>query len=269
MLTFIRWDFSGDIFTIPFLEHPVRWYGLMWALSFLIGQQIMYYIYKKEGRPARGVEALTVYVIIAAFVGARLGHVLFYDAAHYFSHPWSILAIWEGGLASHGGAIGIFIALYIYSHKNSIQYLWILDRVSIIGALAACLIRLGNLMNSEMIGVPTTQPWGFIFVRVDDVPRHPAQLYEAIYCFFLFLLLFWIWYRFRDQVKNGFIFSCFLIILFGLRFIAEFFKINQEPFEDALILNMGQILSIPFVVTGIVILLTAKSQRRKEGAKKV
>jgi phosphatidylglycerol:prolipoprotein diacylglycerol transferase len=258
MLTFIQWDFSGDIFTIPYLEHPVRWYGLMWALSFLLGQQIMYYIYKREGRPARGVESLTIYVIIAAFVGARLGHVLFYDPVYYFHNPWSILAIWEGGLASHGGAIGIFIALYIYSRKAGIHYLWILDRVAIIGALAAGLIRVGNLMNSEMIGVPTTMPWGFVFTNVDNIPRHPAQLYEAIYCFFLFLLLFWIWYKFREQLKNGFLFSCFLIILFGARFIAEFFKINQVPFEDNLILNMGQILSIPFVLTGIIILLFNK-----------
>lgn len=269
MTAFITWDFSSDIFIIPGLDHPVRWYGLMWALGFLIGQQIIYYIYKIEGRPARGVEALTIYVIIAALIGGRLGHVLFYDAAYYLSNPLSILAIWEGGLASHGGGIGVMVALYLYARKENIEYLWILDRVAIVTALTASLIRLGNLMNSEMIGIPTTMPWGFIFVQVDDVPRHPAQLYEALYCFFLFLLLFWMWYKLRDRVKNGFIFSWFLIILFTLRFVDEFFKVNQEPFEDSLLLNMGQILSIPFVLTGIIILLVIRSKKEDDVAREM
>lgn len=264
MIAFITWDFSSDIFVIPGLDHPVRWYGLMWALGFLIGQQIIYYIYKTEGRPARGVEALTIYVIIAALIGGRLVHVFFYDAAYYLSNPLSILAIWEGGLASHGGGIGVMVVLYLYARKENLEYLWVLDRVAIVTALTASLIRLGNLMNSEMIGIPTTMPWGFIFVQVDDVPRHPAQLYEAIYSFFLFVLLFWMWYKLRDRMKNGFLFSWFLIILFSLRFVDEFFKVNQEPFEDSWMLNMGQILSIPFVLTGIIILLVIRSKKEDD-----
>jgi prolipoprotein diacylglyceryl transferase len=188
-------------------------------------------------------------------IGARLGHVLFYDPIHYFENPLNILAIWEGGLASHGGTIGILLAAYLFARKTKVDYLWVLDRLVIVGALTACFIRIGNLMNSEMIGLPTNLPWGFIFTRMDDIPRHPAQLYEAVYCFFLFLFSAGIWYKLKDRMKNGFLTGWFLILLFSLRFIVEFLKINQEPFEDSLILNMGQILSIPLVLTGILILL--------------
>jgi len=254
-LTYIIWDVDPDIFTIPFLNHPVRWYGLSWALGFLLSQQVMFYIYKKEGRSSQEVETLTIYMIIAAMVGARLGHVLFYDPVNFFAEPLSILKIWEGGLASHGGAMGILIALFFFARKTSVKYLWIVDRLVIISALTACLIRLGNLMNSEMVGLPTTLPWGFVFTSIDDIPRHPAQLYEAIYCFLLFVFLFWMWHSKRNEIKNGFLTGWFLIILFSLRFIDEFFKINQVSFEDELVLNMGQLLSIPFVIAGIVILI--------------
>lgn len=228
---------------------------MSWACSFLFSQQIMFYIYKKEGRSSQEVETLTIYMIIASMVGARLGHVLFYDPVAFFKEPLSILKIWEGGLASHGGAIGILIALYFFARKTNVKYLWIVDRLVIVSALSACLIRLGNLMNSEMVGLPTTLPWGFVFTSIDDVPRHPAQLYEAIYCFILFVFLFWTWSKKRNELKEGFLTGWFLIILFGLRFIDEFFKINQVSFEEEMVLNMGQLLSIPFVIGGILILL--------------
>lgn len=255
ILLYLIWDVNPDIINIPLINHPLRWYGLLFAFGFLLSQRVMYFIYKKEGRALTEVDTLTMYIVIATVAGARLGHVLFYDPVYYFEHPLKIAATWEGGLASHGGAIGILVALYLFSRKTKVAYLWILDRMVIVAALTGCMIRLGNLMNSEMIGLPTSLPWGFVFTRMDNIPRHPAQLYEALYCFFLFIVLFWIWYKYRDRLKNGFLFSWFLIILFSLRFIDEFFKINQEPWEDRLILNMGQILSIPFVLTGIVILL--------------
>lgn len=259
-LTYIIWDVNPDIFVIPFLDHPVRWYGLSWAVGFLFSQQVMFYIYKKEGRPSVEVETLTIYMIISAIVGARLGHVLFYDPVNFFADPLSILKVWEGGLASHGGAMGILIALYFFARKTNVKYLWIVDRLVIVSALTACLIRLGNLMNSEMVGLPTTLPWGFVFTSIDNVPRHPAQLYEAIYCFLLFIFLFWTWNKKRKEIKDGFLTGWFLIILFGLRFVDEFFKINQVSFEDKLVLNMGQLLSIPFVICGIVILIRARSK---------
>ena len=254
LFSFITWNVNPDVFELPILHSPVRWYGLLFALGFLLSQQVMYFIYKKEGRPTGEVDTLTIYIALATLIGARLGHVLFYSPVYYFHHPSKIIATWEGGLASHGAGIAIFIALYLFTRKTKVNYLWLLDRVAIITALTGSLIRLGNLMNSEMVGLPTSLPWGFVFVSVDDIPRHPAQLYESIYCFILFLMLFGAWYNYRDRLTNGFLFSWFLIILFSLRFIDEFFKMNQETFEDDLILNMGQLLSIPFVLAGIILL---------------
>ena len=254
-LLYIVWDMNPDIFVIPFLNHPVRWYGLSWALGFILSQQVMYHIYKKEGRSLKEVDDLTIYMVVAAIVGARLGHTLFYDPQEYLPNPIRILYIWEGGLASHGGAIGILTALYFFARKTKVPYLWMVDRLVIVSALTGCCIRLGNLANSEMVGLPTDVPWAFIFTKVDDIPRHPAQLYEAIYCLILFVGLFWLWSKYRTTFKNGFLTALFLIILFSLRFIDEFFKINQVAFEDELALNMGQILSIPFVLIGIGILI--------------
>lgn len=255
VLTYITWDIDPDIFTIPFINHPVRWYGLLFAFAFLISQQIMYFIYKRDGRPATEVDTLTVYAVVATIVGARLGHVLFYDPIHYFQNPIKILMVWEGGLASHGGVIGILIAIYLFSRKTNANYLWVLDRVSIVASLTFCIIRLGNLMNSEMIGTPTNLPWAFIFTRMDDVPRHPAQLYEAIHYFIWFIVLFLVWYRLKDRMKIGLLFSWSLIILFSLRFVDEFFKLDQVDFEGSMILNMGQLLSIPFILTGVLLLI--------------
>lgn len=264
ILNYIIWDINPDIFVIPGIDHPVRWYGLSWALGFLVSQQVMYYIYRKEGRPSSEIDTLTIYMLIAALVGARLGHVLFYDPVNYFKEPLRILAIWEGGLASHGGALSVLIALYFFAKKTNVSYLWIVDRLVIVSALTGSFIRFGNLMNSEMVGVPTTLPWAFVFTEMDNIPRHPAQLYEAIYCLFLFILLFTLWYKYKNTMRNGLLFGWFLIILFTLRFVDEFLKINQVAFENDLVLNMGQILSIPFVITGILILIRNAIQRKQE-----
>jgi phosphatidylglycerol---prolipoprotein diacylglyceryl transferase len=263
LLTYITWDINPDIFTIPIINHPVRWYGLLFALAFLISQQIMYFIYKKEGRPVSEVDTLTIYAVVATIVGARLGHVLFYDPVHYFENPHKIIMIWEGGLASHGGVIGILIAVYLFARKTNVNYLWTLDRISIVASLTFCMIRLGNLMNSEMIGIPTNLPWAFIFTSTDNIPRHPAQLYEAIHYFFWFIVLFVGWYRLRDRMRNGLLFSWSLIILFSFRFVDEFFKIDQVEFEQGMIFNMGQLLSIPFILTGIVILISNIGKKRE------
>jgi prolipoprotein diacylglyceryl transferase len=263
ILTYIVWDMNPDITTIPFLGIPLRWYGVLFALGFMLGQFIMSFIYRREGKPSGDVDSLTIYVIVATLLGARLGHVLFYDPVYYFANPSKIFATWEGGLASHGGGIGVLIGLYLFARKTKVPYLWILDRVAIATCLLGCLIRLGNLTNSEMVGIPSTLPWAFIFTAVDNVPRHPAQLYEAIYCFLLFVFLFWTWYKRREQLKNGFLFGWFLVILFSLRFVDEFFKINQVEFEDQMILNMGQWLSVPFVLTGIAILIAIHTKKEK------
>lgn len=255
ILTYITWDVSPDIFTIPIVNHPVRWYGLLFALAFLISQQIMYFIYKSEGRAIKDVDTLTIYTVIGTIVGARLGHVLFYDPIHYFQNPQKIIMVWEGGLASHGGVIGILIAIYLFTRKTNVNYLWVLDRVAIVASLTFCMIRLGNLMNSEMIGTPTNLPWAFIFTNTDNIPRHPAQLYEAIHYLIWFIVLFLVWSRLKEKMKTGLLFSWSLIVLFSLRFVDEFFKIDQVQFEEGMILNMGQLLSIPFMLTGITLLI--------------
>lgn len=346
-LNAIIWSANPDFFVIPGLDHPIRWYGLLFALGFVLGQLIFQYIYRVENKPKKDLEQLLIYVVAGTVVGARLGHCLFYDPSYYLSHPIEILFVWKGGLASHGGALGLFTSLYLYARTRKDQpYLWLLDRMVIIVAVAGTCIRTGNFMNSEIIGKATESDFGVVFARdfeqlllnssggVDEVSfkrlegqqgtngnipmevqvaykrgenykkesienhyrkkiqndyvsysslkehillpngsieprisqkknqfivsfpvygvaRHPAQLYEAIYCVIIFLLLFHIWYHHRHQLNDGFLFGLFMAILFTLRFIDEFFKENQVAFEDGMSLNMGQILSIPFVAVGI------------------
>lgn len=261
----IVWDVDPEAFRIPFINWPVRWYGILFVLGLIVSQYIMFYIFEKDGKTRKNVEDLTVYVVIGTIVGARLGHVLFYDAAYYFSHPLEILQVWKGGLASHGGAIGIIIAIFLYCRKYKFPLLWVFDRLVIVVCFTGACIRTGNLMNSEIIGKVTDVPWAFQFVQayppsLSVDPRHPAQLYEAIYCLLIMAVLFYLWKYKRHKLNDGFIFGVFLVTLFTLRFIDEFFKINQEAFEAQLPINMGQILSIPFVLAGIYLIYRAKSR---------
>jgi prolipoprotein diacylglyceryl transferase len=264
IISFIHWNVNPDIYTIPGLDWPIRWYGLMWALGLIISQQVMYHMFNKEGKPAKDVDTLTLYIVIATLVGARLGHFLFYDPSVFITDPLQIIRPPYAGLASHGAAIGILTGLYFFCRKLNYNYLWMVDRLVIVVCITGGFIRLGNLLNSEIPGKPTDVPWAFIFERMDNIPRHPAQVYEAIYCFLLFAILFCIWKTKRDTVKNGFIFGVFLVVLWSLRFIDEFFKEVQEPFEEGMILNMGQILSIPLVITGLIILLKTRKQIKPE-----
>lgn len=261
LLNYITWDVSPEIFHLGKLS--VRWYGLLFAGGLLIGQLIIQRIFKAEGKPAADVDRLTIYMFLATVIGARLGHCLFYETEYYLKNPLEILQVWKGGLASHGAAIGILIALYFYTKKVKGQsYLWILDRIVIVTALAGGMIRLGNLMNSEIVGIQTSVPWGFIFVRNhENFARHPAQLYEAITCFILFMLLYAFWRKKKAQVPEGSFFGMFLIYVFGLRFFYEFIKQNQVPFEDALRLNVGQLLSIPLVLIGVGVLVYSLKKR--------
>lgn len=358
MLTYIIWNFNPDLFTIPGLNYAPRWYGILFALGFVLSQQVMIYIFKKEGRPVKDVDVLTTYMVVAVIVGARLGHCLFYDPVRYLSNPIEILKIWEGGLASHGGAIGIIVALYLFGKKMNYRFLWILDRIVIVVALTGALIRTGNLFNSEMEGLQTNSDFGLVYARathdilnydpqrIDDVRfrkggqmestepgvvpitaviefrrgvkldqndrgfiesrlrssllryaevvehvdfgqgalqytvqqkdgreiveiyalgkvRHAAQLYEAAYCVVLMLVLFWFWDKKRSVLPRGFNFAFLLIVLWTLRFVDEYFKMNQEAFEDDLALNMGQILSIPLVVAGLGLMIYIFRQEKK------
>jgi len=256
ILNYITWNVDPEIFHIGPLS--IRWYGLLFALGFVIGQRILTKIYVAEGRTEGDVDVITLYMIIGTVIGARLGHTLFYAPDYYLSHPLDILKIWEGGLASHGATIGILLALWLFSRKYKFDYVWVLDRIVIVVALGGALIRLGNLMNSEIFGHPTNLPWGFIFERSREfshVPRHPTQLYESLSVFMLFVLLYWLWAKYKSALPRGLLFGIFVTALFTFRFLVEFLKENQEAFEDQLALNMGQILSIPLVLAGIAILI--------------
>ena len=356
LLNFIIWSPDPAIFKIPLragYEHPIVWYGLLFALGFVVSQQFVFWFYKAEGRNVRDVDELTMYLVVAVIVGARLGHCVFYNPSHYLANPVEILKIWEGGLASHGGAIGILIALYFYSRNKKDQpYIWMLDKVGLIVCLVGLFIRFGNFVNSEIIGIPTGSSYGVVFARdvetffldgnqkiekvnfeknedaegnapghvpivinlqyergkeiseqefsvymelnfknsiaryssLSDhiyqdtntpfeyklykkggvqyadiytmgIPRHPAQLYESFYCLIIFLGLLHIWYHHRHQFADGFIFSIMMITLWSARFVDEMFKENQEAFEDGLALNMGQLLSLPMIAVGVIMLV--------------
>lgn len=271
ILNYIEWNPAPEIFTIPGIDWPVRWYGLMWALAFIASHFIMNRIFKKEGRSEKDLDTLTLYIILGTVLGARFGHCLFYGPwfdeydnfgnlinEGYLSHPLNMLKVYEGGLASHGGAIGIITAMILYCRKTKESWLWLFDRLVVVVPLAGMFIRLGNLINSEIIGHITTVPWAFIFLQEDSHPRHPAQLYEAIFCFFLFIFMYQFWKNKRTTVGPGFMFGMLCVLLFIERFIDEFFKENQVAFEGSLPINMGQILSIPFIIIGIYMMWNSK-----------
>lgn len=367
-LAFIIWNGSPEIFTAG--QITLRWYGLLFALGFLISQQLLTYMYRKEGKPEKEVDNLTILMVVATILGARLGHVIFYQPDILWNNPLGVLLPFEftpkfrftglQGLASHGGAIAILLGLYLYARKKKVSYLQVLDRIVILVCITGACIRLGNYFNSEIIGKPTELPWGVVFsnklthaleyknlknnpvlsaaiikdegprrdtvllkrpgarplllyiffkpdvseedmrffinsraknyvatlsdffyddptapldfsfvkqdnayavkARVVGIARHPAQLYESISCLILFVLLFMYWNKHRINLPDGRIFGVFMIALWGLRFTYEFLKENQEYFENDLPFNMGQLLSIPLFVAGIIILIRSYKQ---------
>lgn len=264
---FITWDVNPDIIH-SFVT--VRWYGLMFAIGFWLGFNIVAKMFKRDGAPESWVGTLLIYVAIATIVGARLGHVLFYQWDYYSTHPWKILAVWEGGLASHGGAIAIIIAVILFSiFTTKRNPLWTFDRLTVAIALVGSLIRIGNLMNSEIFGHPTDLPWGFMFVRSAEwqalypgMPCHPTQIYESLTYLALFGLMMWMYWKRNCGDRPGLLFGTFLIGTFATRFFIEFIKNNQVAFEDNMALNMGQILSIPFAAAGIFLVIWALTHKK-------
>jgi prolipoprotein diacylglyceryl transferase len=258
ILSFIHWDVNPEIFSIGPLS--VRWYGLMFAISFIIGYNIVEKMFKHEKENLKWLDSLLMYIVIGTIVGARLGHVFFYGWEYYSQHPAEILMIWRGGLASHGGALGVFIALFIHSKLiTKKNVFWIIDRVVVPTALAAMFIRLGNLFNSEIYGVQTSLPWGFIFERNGEtVAKHPTQLYEAGAYLITFILLRKLYWKTEMKSKTGMLTGIFFVMIFTARFFIEFIKEDQEAFEATMSLNMGQWLSIPFVIVGLVLILFAQ-----------
>ena len=278
MIQAIKWDVTPEL--IDGWSTP-NLYGLLFVTGLIIGYFVVKRMFKKEGVPEEYLDKLVMYMVLATIIGARLGHVLFYGPYFdepggqpgYFSHPLDILKVWEGGLASHGGAIAILIALYIYSKKISKKpIMWVLDRIVAPIAIAATFIRLGNLVNSEIVGDPSNVPWAFSFVHYwnetinayDPTPRHPAQLYESLCYFSIFAILMFMYWKRNAWKRQGVMFGTFLILLFGARFFVEFVKLGQTNRDDILLINTGQILSIPFVLLGIYILWNALKRTPKE-----
>lgn len=257
LLNYIHWNVSPEIFNLGPLS--IRWYGLLFASGFLIGYYLGEKMLKSEGVPQKWIDSLFFYIIIATIIGARLGHVFFYGWDYYSQNPGEIIKIWHGGLASHGGALGIIIAMLLYS-KNVTKrnVLWTIDRIVVPTALVAAFIRTGNLMNSEIYGVQTSLPWGFIFERNGEtVPKHPTQIYEALAYLVSFGILMFLYWRTRSKYKQGLLTGAFFIFIFAARFFIEFIKEDQEAFEAGMTLNMGQWLSIPFVLLGIFLVVRA------------
>lgn len=262
---YIYWNVNPEIINIFGIS--IRYYGLLFVGGLILSIYILGKIFKLENIPPEYLEKLSIYAMIGIIIGARLGHCLFYEPSYYLAHPIEMILPLQQqpdggykfsgyqGLASHGGAIGVIIALTIYIRKTKQSMLKTIDLGSIVAPLAGCFIRLGNLMNSEIIGLPTTKPWAFVFVRVDNIPRHPAQLYEAIAYFLIFLTMLFLYKNWREKLQNGFFFGLTLTLVFVARFLIEFCKENQVGFEENLTINMGQILSIPYILVGIAFMI--------------
>ncbi|MBC9813270.1 prolipoprotein diacylglyceryl transferase [Crocinitomicaceae bacterium CZZ-1] len=265
----IRWDVTPEI--IDGWNTP-NYYGLLFVTGLILGYYTIRKMFRKEGIPDEKLDRLVLYVVIATIVGARLGHVFFYDWSSYKQNPIDILKVWEGGLASHGGAIALVIALILYNQRVLKKpYIWIFDRIAAPIAIAGTFIRLGNLMNSEIVGSPTDLPWAFEFVhyinettkQYDPTPRHPAQLYEAIMYLIIFGILMYMFWKKSAWKQPGLIFGTFLILLFGGRFLVEFVKMGQTAYDETLTINTGQWLSVPFVLAGIGILIWSYKNKNK------
>ena len=249
----ITWDINPEVFSWGIIS--VRWYGLFFALSFLLGFHIVQWIFRKEGRPEQGLERLLIYAMTGTIVGARFGHCLFYEPAYYLANPIEIIKFWHGGLASHGGAIGMVLSVYLYTRTQPDQtFLWLMDRIAIPAALGGAFIRLGNLFNSEIIGTPSAVPWAFVFARIDPDPRHPAQLYESIAYGIIFLFILYIYRKRLDFTPAGLILGLYFVSVFGSRFLIEFVKERQAAFGHELSLSMGQWLSLPMIFVGAFLL---------------
>lgn len=260
LFAYITWNVSPEIVSVGPLTF--RWYGLLFALGFLLGLYIVRRMFNEEKAPEAWLDKAFIYVVVGAVLGARLGHVFFYDWDYYSKNLIEIPMVWHGGLASHGGAIGVILALWIFSVRVSKKsILWILDKVVVPTALAGCFIRLGNLMNSEIVGKPANVAWAFIFTRLQNdpdlenplAPRHPVQLYESLSYLAIFFILYYVYWRTNKREKPGYIFGLFLALVFGVRIVWEYLKESQGGIESAFgnIMSTGQLLSVPFVLIGL------------------
>ena len=261
MMCLIHWDINPEIVNV--MGFSLRYYGVFFAVGIMLCLSVLKWIYNKETISSDKLETLTLYGVIGIFAGARLGHCLFYDPAYYAAHPIEmLLPIQQAnngeykftgyqGLASHGGVVGLMIAMILYAKKTQESLIKTLDLLGVVAPLGGCFIRLGNLMNSEIIGFPADVPWAFVFERYDNLPRHPAQLYESILYLFIFFLIFSLYVNHRRKLQHGFFFGASLSLIFIARFLIEFVKERQEAFEEHMLFDMGQLLSVPFILVGL------------------
>lgn len=269
ILNYIIWDIDPEIFSIG--SFGLRYYSLCWLLAFVVAYILMLQVFKREGKSQELLDKLTIYIFIGTLLGARLGHCLFYDFEYYKDNILEIFLPFQKvggewrmtgftGLASHGAAVGILGALWLFSRNSKTDFMWITDRLILVVPLSGAFVRLGNFFNSEIIGKPADVPWAVIFRQIDEVPRHPGQLYEALAYILTFIIL-WTMYQKNSSPKPGKLFGVFLILLFGSRLVLEYFKIDQVDFEDSMALNMGQILSIPFILAGVYLLVRKPNKK--------
>lgn len=253
----IHWAFDPILFSAGPLT--IRWYGLLFVGAFLIGQWMLGRIFAAEGVPRENAERLMIHALLGAVIGARLVHCLFYEPGYYLSHPLAILRIWEGGLASHGGAVGMLLALWFAARtaQPRLPFLWLIDRVSMPAALGAVFVRVANFLNSEIVGIPTSGRWGVVFESIDALPRHPAQLYEAIAYALIFAVLLAIYRRSGKRTPEGLLFGVLMALVFSARILVEFFKTPQAAYEAGQLFTVGQYLSLPFVMLGVVMMVRA------------
>jgi phosphatidylglycerol---prolipoprotein diacylglyceryl transferase len=273
IINYIHWNIDPEIFNLFGIS--LRYYGTLFVGGLILCMYILKWIFKKEKIPLDRLEKLSIYGIIGIFAGARLAHCLFYEPSYYFSHPLEIILPIQPtsdggykfsgfqGLASHGGTLGLIIALIIYSRRTNESIIKTVDLLAVVAGLGACFIRLANLMNSEIIGIPTNVPWAFIFERVDNLPRHPAQLYEAISYLMIFGLMLYLYKTRLEYLESGFFFGLVITLIFLARFLIEFIKEKQVPFEEQMKFDMGQLLSIPFIVLGIGFIIYGLIKTRK------
>ena len=262
----VTWSADPVIFDIGFFS--LRWYALMFIVGFYIGSKLMEVYYKHDGVNPEKVYTLFLYCFIGTIIGARLGHCLFYDPGYYLANPIEMLKTWKGGLASHGGTLGVFLAVLVYARRDHRSALWVLDRLGIAVAPVAALIRVGNLFNHEIYGHVTSMPWGFRFIENVGAwssgaelkytePCHPTQIYEALCYLAVFAINAYLYYKTDARNRRGLLLGVFFTGVFGSRFLIEYVKNVQVSFEEGMILDMGQILSIPFIVGGIWLIVRA------------
>lgn len=254
-MEYFIWDIDPNIFAFGSLQ--LRWYGLLFVGSFFLGMMILQWVYKRENKDAKDLDNFLIYIIVGTVIGARLMHCLAYEPNFYLSNPIEILKVWKGGLASHGGMLGVITALYIYTKVYKVPFFWLLARLSIAGALTAAFVRFGNFFNSEILGLPSTQPWAIIFSRIDMTPRHPVQLYEAFAYLVLVVLLLAIYRKVSASFATRILPGVFFTYMFTLRFLLEYTKTRQAHYSTELDFSTGQLLSIPFIILGIVWIIWA------------